>query len=82
MSAQITVEAYGAIADGKTDNTHAIQTAINSLRQGQKLVFPCLAGNQYLITSPLDFGNVQYASLEGNGPVPEAVFSSMLSSAV
>lgn len=53
------VKAYGAVGDGTTDDTAAIQAAINaisSLRAGGRLFFPA---GLYKCTSSLDFTGVQ-----------------------
>lgn len=55
----ISVVEFGAIDDWDpttetgTDNTIAIQTAIDSLTRGQRLIFPVRDTGMYLITAPL-----------------------------
>jgi hypothetical protein len=49
----LSVKDFGAVGDGVTDDTAAIQAAIDSLVAGECLVFP--AATAYRITSGLDF---------------------------
>ena len=51
-AAQVDVSSFGAKGDGKTDDTAAIQQAINSIPAGQTLLFG-KASNTYLISSRL-----------------------------
>ncbi len=62
------MESFGAIADGHTDNTTFINNAVRSLRMGQTLSFPCTAGQFYLVRNPINFGSMQYMSMQGSGP--------------
>jgi hypothetical protein len=64
----VNVETYGAVADGNTDNSSAINKAIAALHQGQTLFFPCTAGLYYKVGSPINFGSMHYESIEGSGP--------------
>ena len=59
----VDVRAFGAVGDGVTDDTAAIQTAINSLTTGQRLIIP--AGS-YKITHII-FNPPDYCSLICNG---------------
>ncbi len=64
----VNVESFGAVANGSTDNTKAINAAVASLHQGQTLFFPCSAGNAYVVDSPISFGKLNYTHIEGSGP--------------
>jgi hypothetical protein len=46
------VKNYGATGDGSTDDTSAIQTAVNAMSNGEQLFFPT---GVYVITSAIDF---------------------------
>jgi hypothetical protein len=48
----LSVASFGAKGDGVTDDTTAIQTAINTAAIGNTIVFP-YTGNNYLVTQPL-----------------------------
>ena len=61
----ISVEDFGAIGDGGTDDTAAIQAAINSLLSGQTLVF----NKNYKITAALTITNKSRIRLTGKGRV-------------
>eukprot|EP01051_Picozoa_sp_SAG22_P008618 SAG22_NODE_667_length_8010_cov_2.289091_3_plen_536_part_00 len=52
----ISVQDFGAVPDGKTDATAAIQAAIDvqKVRGGVEVIFPA---GQYLVTKPLDITN-------------------------
>lgn len=64
----VNVESYGAVANGSTDNSAAINNALAVLKQGQTLWFPCTAGSYYNVKSPINFGSLQYKSLAASGP--------------
>lgn len=67
-SLMVDVEAYGAVADGITDNTGAVQSAITALVTGQTLYFPCTSGYTYLVLSPINFGRLNNMHVAGSGP--------------
>ncbi|MFJ7991195.1 glycosyl hydrolase family 28-related protein [Peribacillus frigoritolerans] len=58
----LNVKDFGAKGDGTTNDTTAIQLALNNLQQGQKLFFP--SGNY--IVSNLTIPNTKNIILEGN----------------
>lgn len=62
----INVKDFGAKGDGETDDTLAIQAAINYfLEHGGTLFFPA---GEYLITSPLEcYRNGKYFTIKGEG---------------
>jgi polygalacturonase len=63
----IDVRAQGPMADGSTDDTTAIQTAINALpADGGTVFFPC---GRYKITSGLTLGTKEGWSLIGQGHI-------------
>jgi len=64
----VDVESYGAIADGTSDNTQAIQSAVAALRTGQTLYFPCSTGHYYSVSSPINFGHLNSMQIMGSGP--------------
>jgi hypothetical protein len=57
------VKAYGAKGDGVTDDTKAIQAAIDAVPNGATVLLPI---GKYVISAPLDPGNKSLA-LVGNG---------------
>lgn len=57
----VTPQQFGAVADGTTDDTTAIQNALDSLTSGGKIYFP---SGTYLISSALTF-SVDGITLEG-----------------
>lgn len=58
------VTSFGAVGDGTTDDTAAIQSAIDTLMNGDELVFP---QGIYKITSALDFGAIRGLRIRGIG---------------
>lgn len=63
----VNVEAFGALADGSTNNSSAITSAIAALNTGDTLYFPCTTGNVYRVTSPIDFGGMASKNIAGKG---------------
>ena len=61
----IDVRAYGAVGDGATDDTVAIQAAINAATSGQTLWFPT---KTFKITTSL-IGTLYDINIEGNGAI-------------
>lgn len=59
----LNVTAYGAIGNGSTDNTAALQALINSATQGATFYFP---KGTYLVTSTLDFSRLKNFSITGD----------------
>jgi hypothetical protein len=62
----IDVRAYGAKEDSVTDNTAAIQAAINATTKGATLLFPCTNGKAYVVDSPLSFASLTQVTIEGS----------------
>jgi len=66
LSNIVSVTDFGAKGDGVTNDTAAIQAAINAAPSGSTLLFPCrAAGGDYLITSPLIFNGKTRMTIEG-----------------
>jgi hypothetical protein len=61
----VSVEDFGAVGDGTTNDTAAIQAAINSLVSGQTLMF----SQNYKITAALTITNKSRIRLSGKGRV-------------
>lgn len=61
----VTVEDYGAVGDGSTDDTAAIQAAINGLTSGQTLVFD----RNYKVNGSLTLTSKTRVRLTGKGKV-------------
>jgi hypothetical protein len=61
----VSVEDFGAVGDGVTNDTTAIQAAINSLVSGQTLMF----SKNYKITAALTITNKSRVQLSGKGRV-------------
>ena len=62
---QISVEDFGAVGDGITDDTTAIQAALNALTAGDTLVFQ----NNYKVTASLTITDKSRIRLTGKGRV-------------
>ena len=60
----VDVRSYGAVGDGVTDDTAAIQAAINSLTNGGTIIFP---NGTYLCNSGLTISGVSGIILKGMG---------------
>jgi hypothetical protein len=71
LSQWISVEDFGAIADGTTNNATAINAAISyvaSLGWGHTLLFPCTNSvGIYNVTSAISFAALQHTRLLGSG---------------
>ena len=65
LSQYVTVEDFGAVGDGVTNDTTKIQNAINALQSGQTLVFE----KNYKITTGLTITNKSRIRLTGKGRV-------------
>ena len=65
LAQTVSVEDFGAIGDGATDDTTAIQAAIDALQSGQTLVFD----KNYLISSALTITDKTRIRLTGKGRV-------------
>lgn len=78
----ISVKDFGAKADGKTDDTKAIQTALDKAQESQINIFPKLQGSNiyigasktvvfplgnYVVSRPLKVGD--YVKIVGNGSI-------------
>jgi|GEM_PF-4997952 len=64
----VRVESFGAVGDGITDDTAALQDALNALKNGGKrLIFR--AGKVHLVTQQLRMKNASYFSIVGNNAV-------------
>lgn len=59
----VNVQGYGAVGDGVTDDTLAIQQARNDLENGGELYFP--AGNYIYSGSPLIFSSGERITIQG-----------------
>lgn len=64
VAVNVNVKAYGAVGDGVTDDTTAIQNAFNALTENGSLFFP--AGN-YLISSALTLTSIDNVTIYGLG---------------
>jgi hypothetical protein len=42
-----------------------VQAAINTLKEGETLLFPCVNGGRYIVKSPIDFGALRHVTLQG-----------------
>lgn len=84
LAQYVSVKDFGAVGDGITDDTVAIQTAIDALQNanGGRLMFP---NGEYYITSTLNIGDATPLSpnntlapvmLEGMGPVSGVGYAS------
>ena len=69
-SAAVSVKDFGALGDGSTDDTTAIQAAIDSLAEGGRLLFPV---GTFKITSTLSITNFRPFVMEGSGNDPATV---------
>lgn len=80
MTDVISVEDLGAIADGSTDDTTAINAALTwaAAGLGRKITFPCSTGNSYKITAPLN-QIPPFTTLEGTNPIRCSITYSPLS---
>lgn len=58
----VSAKDFGAVGDGVTDDTVAIQAAINALTTGQTLVFP---GGNYKLTAGLNIANKSRIRITG-----------------
>jgi Pectate lyase superfamily protein len=65
LAQTVSVEDFGAVGDGTTNDTAAIQAAINSLVSGQTLMF----SKNYKITAALTITNKSRIRLSGKGRV-------------
>lgn len=63
----VSVISFGAVGDGVTDDTTAIQAALTALSPGTALYFP--AGSAFKVTSQLTISNKSNFSLVGNGAI-------------
>lgn len=59
------VESYGAVGDGETDDSDAIRNAIRGLADGEVLSF--LPGKTYIISKKLEFFDMGNITILGNG---------------
>jgi len=65
LSETVSVKDFGAVGDGVTDDTAAIQAAINAAISQQKMVF--ITGGTYLITNTLQVNNSFSLTIQGSG---------------
>lgn len=61
----INVKTYGAVGDGVTDDTAAIQAAVTAMAAGDRLVFP--AGNTFLVSANVTKSSVDDLSVVAYG---------------
>lgn len=66
---------YSAKGDGTTDDTTAIQTAINSVSPGGTIYFPLQSGTYYKITAPLDLSGAMGIHLTSDSRSVDAELS-------
>jgi hypothetical protein len=64
----VSVEDFGAISDGSTNNDTPIADAIAALTEGQTLYFPCtVSAGVYVVHSPVNFGALNKMNIRGHG---------------
>ena len=61
----INVLNYGAIGNGSTDDTTAVNSAIAALQPGDTLLFPCTSSSTYLLSSQLTL-NISNFTVDGS----------------
>ena len=61
----INVNDYGAVPDGKTDNTKALDKAFSDAPDGSEIYFPCFGAATYHVSQQLNFKS--YRTYRGGG---------------